>query len=245
MADPARPPTVAVFGGNHVPSAMASPVARAVVEVGGVVLTGGDGKHHGGIKGQALVAANDAAGDWIGVPNGHSPPPTASRSGRGLVLRPEIGDRRNLFEAWLCDAAIVFEGGLGTVSECVSALCLGRPVLLLGRTWVEKSTEYVGLPALFTLARPPARQRKILVEHTRTKLGAGLDGPMSAQVDEVIRLDRLVADPSLCRHVEGPEEALDLVEDWVVTAVEDRLGHFPSGAGLDALERPYRDWWGR
>ena len=238
-----RPATVAVFGGNNAPTAVASSVAEAIALGGGVVLTGGDGVDHGGIKGRALKAARDAGGAWIGVPNGRRPPPTADTLDRGLLLRAQIRDRRNLFEAWLCDAAVVFEGGLGTVSECVSALCLGRPVLLVGRTWVEGDTEYVGLPTLFGNARATNDQRVTLVEDTKEKLRGDKSGPMATQVGEVIKLDRLTADPVRCRHVEDPDDVALILEDWVAAAAGERLGHFPTGAGLDELEQPYNDWW--
>jgi predicted Rossmann-fold nucleotide-binding protein len=237
-----RPPTIAIFGGNDAPTEVASSVAEAIAKSSRVVLTGGDGKDHDGVKGQALLAARQAGGAWIGVPRGRKPPPSSSRPDRGLLLRAEIGHRRNLFEAWLSDAAVVFEGGLGTVSECVSSLCLGRPVLLVGRTWVERRVEYVGLPMLFGEDAVPDEHLQRLVDDTKTKLGDG-KGPMSTEVSEVIDLARLKAHHSLCRHIENPDDVAPILKKWVAKAARNRLGHFPHGAGLDELEPDYDDWW--
>jgi predicted Rossmann-fold nucleotide-binding protein len=49
-----------------------------------------------------------------------------------MVVHPAMGEQRNFFEALLCDAAVVLPGGSGAISEAVSMLCLGKPVLLGG-----------------------------------------------------------------------------------------------------------------
>jgi predicted Rossmann-fold nucleotide-binding protein len=48
-----------------------------------------------------------------------------------------MGHQRNFLEALLCDAAVVFEGKEGTISEAVGTLCLGKPVLLWANGWTE------------------------------------------------------------------------------------------------------------
>jgi predicted Rossmann-fold nucleotide-binding protein len=40
--------------------------------------------------------------------------------------------RRNYAEACICDGAIAFEGGDGTISEVLFALQLGHPVIVVG-----------------------------------------------------------------------------------------------------------------
>jgi hypothetical protein len=158
------------------------------------------------------------------------------------VLRPEIGDQRNLLNAWLCDAAVVFDGGLGTVSECVSALCLGRPVLLVGETWRDEEHQhaYVDLPALF--GNDPVRvgQRDDLAAGARAKLGDEV-GAMAHHVRTHVTADRLVAS-DLCRHV-GMRGVIPTLGGWLADVTADRRGSFPGVGGFEDLERAYHDWW--
>lgn len=144
-----RPHIVAVFGGNKVEDDVAKKArttSRQIVAHEAIVLSGGDGKDRRGqpvedknVKDEANAAALPH-GRWISVLNkrvGQSR--DCISTGRGAVVRPRTGDQRNLLEVWMSDACIVLATGAGdgTFSELVSALCLGRPVLLIGdpATW--------------------------------------------------------------------------------------------------------------
>jgi predicted Rossmann-fold nucleotide-binding protein len=157
-----RPRIIAVFGSSkRVPAEVLS-VARYVgceaADHGFIVLTGGtmeaqehlkEQEHLKKVKNVALKGVEDAVskgsasdGNWIGVlQEGNCP--GSRRDGNCAYFRPEgkggvvysdMGNQRNFLEACLCDAAIVLGGAEGTISEAVSTLCLGKPVLLCGST---------------------------------------------------------------------------------------------------------------
>jgi predicted Rossmann-fold nucleotide-binding protein len=153
-----------VFGGNKVEDVVATKArttSRQILDAGAIVLSGGDGKDRHGqplnrhgrpveknVKDEAHAEAQHN-GRWISVLNTRYRNTRAKElksrrfapSGRGAVVRPQTGDQRNLLEAWMSDACIVLATGAkdGTFSELVSALCLGRPVLLIGdpNTWTN------------------------------------------------------------------------------------------------------------
>lgn len=103
------------------------------------MLSGGDGKDRRGRPVKSSNVKADAAaqphGRWISVLNNRAGKTRDwISSDRGAVVPPQAGDQQSLLEAWMSDACIVLATGAGdgTFSELVSALCLERPVLLIG-----------------------------------------------------------------------------------------------------------------
>src|SRR5690349_3519023 len=143
-----RPKIVAVFGGNTEVSSSVLEAARwAAGHIADrrdfLTLTGARKPDSATVKGVAAGAAIDKG--WIGVhncPDGVRPAQPrrasvrrhrgraqargrdctrrASRHAHYIVLHPIMADRRNFLEALLCDGAVIFPGGNGTVSEAVS-----------------------------------------------------------------------------------------------------------------------------
>jgi predicted Rossmann-fold nucleotide-binding protein len=132
---------IATFGGGS-PTKEISKVAKKIgVELAAniewIVLSGGaDPGADQSVKNRVLVgpAARPAKG-WIGVLRGTKV--EARASGSGLVLETTLGHKRNYLEACLCDAAIVLPGGVGTLSEAVSTLCLHKPAVFVGNEWTK------------------------------------------------------------------------------------------------------------
>lgn len=134
-------PILAVFGSNH-PSAAelasATLMGAAANAVHVVLLTGGDGTRPRTVKDAAIIAAEEAsiAGSparWIGVANSPDSGPPDWRGPTSVVVRPGWSDRRNFVSACMCDAAVVLGcSSLGSASEALFCLYLGRPLRVLG-----------------------------------------------------------------------------------------------------------------
>jgi hypothetical protein len=183
---------------------------------------------------QDAIAGARPSGRWVGVVNGVGRAATYDADETSFVLRPGIGHRRNFLEAAMCDAAIVLEGGDGTVSELVSTLCLGKPVLLVGETWRR------GRPDVRGLFDGADADRRSLVEVTRRRLDAAT-GPMAQQVREVVVEERLVVTPA-CRYAELAEGAATATA-WLEAVVgAPRTGALPAINYFDDVRAPYDDW---
>jgi uncharacterized protein (TIGR00725 family) len=237
-----RPPIIAVFGGNRVRQDaldLARSIGGRIAARGGIVLTGGDGKVTGQVKNDAIIGARSHGGSWIGVLNGHGATPSHKLDGLGLVLKPKMGHQRNFLEAWICDSAIVLPGGPGTVSELVSALCLNKPVLLIGETWMN---DWPNVCRLFEEGEIGVALKSEII----TKAIAKLDqqtGPMAHYVRKFITVDRLTTD-TLC-HYAGNAEGINAVDHWL-TALSGvtGTGDFPEVEGFEQLEQAYAEWQG-
>jgi predicted Rossmann-fold nucleotide-binding protein len=130
---------IAVFGSNeHLPSAES--VGCEVARRGSILLTGGIGINEDAVKEKAIAGAKDAARNfkafapWIGVARDKRRG-DSNKSEDSLVIHPGFNHKRNYIEACLCDVAIAFEGGGGTLSEVIFCLSLGKPVVLVGDRW--------------------------------------------------------------------------------------------------------------
>jgi uncharacterized protein (TIGR00725 family) len=238
-----RPRIVAVFGGNAVGRdvlQLAVRLGQRIAENHAIVLTGGDGGSRGEVKQEAVAGAR-GHGSWIGVLNSRGGAAHHRATERGFVLDARMGHQRNLLEAALCDAAVVLEGGDGTVSELVASLCLGRPVLLVGETW------RTGWPELVALFRDPstadAGDTARLVQTARRRLDVR-NGPMAADVRTTIVQDRLRTTPS-CRYVDLAH-APAVAGQWLESLAETpRAGALPRVDHFDAVRAPYADWTAR
>jgi len=238
-----RPPIIAVFGGNGVRQDVLD-LARSIgsgriAARGGIVLTGGDGKVTGQVKNDAIYGARSHGGWWIGVPKGRGGAPSQELDGQGLVLKPEMGHQRNFLEAWICDAAIVLQGEAGTVSELVSALCLNKPVLLIGETWMN---DWPNVYRLFEEGEMDVSLKVEVITEAVAKLDQ-LVGPMAHHVRKLVTADRLTT-TTWCRYA-GSAEGIIAVDQWL-TAFSGAAGtgDFPEVEGFEELEHAYAEWQG-
>jgi len=108
-----------------------------------VLLTGGSGGKSDAVKDWAIAGADRAAQEghvapWIGIIREKETPAKRAQEQRTRVLRPPYNHERNFLEAFVCDAAIAFEGGDGTISEVAFCLALGRPIVLVGSEWSRR-----------------------------------------------------------------------------------------------------------
>jgi uncharacterized protein (TIGR00725 family) len=181
---------VAVFGGNKVSEeviALARWTGGEIADCGFIVLTGGRGSDPTkSVSKKVKDAAIDGArtrthGRWIGVLNNTGGKPSVEFTNSSLIISPQMASQRNFLEANLCDASVVFEGGSGTLSEAVSMLCLGKPVLRVE----AKSSGSRSLHQLFKTKELPAKEASELVNTARRKLS--LDGgPMKDLIEQTV-----------------------------------------------------------
>jgi hypothetical protein len=142
--------------------------------------------------------------------------------GHGLVLRPGYGHRRNYVEAHLCDAAVVFPGAEGTVSEMAFCLALCRPLVVLDRKW-EDACLSEGPRRQAALLRVAAEARIAMDKEKATP--SLLDRPISDALD-CVRADQ---DLGTCTYHPLPnEEGAGAVLDLLLGQLgpEDRRGAF-------------------
>ena len=241
-----RPRIVAVFGGNEVPKdvvELAHWVGTRLAARGFIVLAGGkmncDEKAQKEVK-YAAICSTAPDGRWIGVLNQRPNGPCEVKPDRnGMVVSPRMADQRNFLEASLCDAAVVLKGGDGTVSEAVSVLCLGKPVLLVGDTWREDRPE---LYQMFTTRNLARKQKKALVESARKRMNRK-GGPISGLIQQRITPAKLRVS-EYCRFqptidLEG-RQAIDI---WL-TSLEQlpQTGEFPVLVMCKQAKPNYDDW---
>jgi uncharacterized protein (TIGR00725 family) len=235
---PDRPRIVAVFGGNAVGRdvlQLAARVGASIAEHGAIVLTGGDGRSRGEVKQEAIAGAR-RRGSWIGVLNGRGGAARYETTERGFLLDARMGHQRNLLEAALCDAAVVLEGGDGTVSELVGCLCLHKPVLLVGESWAGT---WPGLVASFQDPSAGGDTAR-LVQVARRRLDPR-NGPMAAHVRSLVGAER-VTTTSWCRYADLAE-ARTAAGEWLASLAETpRDGALPGIEHLDAVREPYVEW---
>jgi hypothetical protein len=263
-----RPAIVAVFGGSENVSqevlTLAACVGSEIAAQGFVILTGGT------IKAQKPPeTVKDAAlkgtvpdGDWIGVlkkgrapdlkPDGYRP--DFKSDGKGGVVYSDMGHQRNLLEAWLCDAAIVLKGAEGTISEAVSALCLGKPVLLAGSTRTEDCSAsnrllinaQNALYQLFNARNLAEDQKSSLVEITLGRLKEGNeDGVMKHLITSTVQSGKVqFREHSFFAPETGPEEACQAIAGWLAELQAlPRTGEFPHlGGKYDEVKENYDEW---
>ena len=240
-----RPRIIAVFGGNRVSrdvALVARAVATKIVEGGGIVLSGGDGHdskgrdvEHLNVKDEANAAARAATGRWLAVMNTTRRARDCLPVDRGLVVLPEVGDRRNLLEASLSDACVVLGTGAGdgTLSELVSAVCLGRPVLLLADPdRGEDAPPWPEVRSWFTDGERSEAAVADVLARTRSKLGepAGVFGDL---VGRVTKANLWLTDTCTCLGLDA-----DLAVPWISQRLDDEpLGRFPDISPATATEK--------
>lgn len=124
---------IAIFGGNDVQEnvlALARSLGAAVTLSGHALLTGGTPGKQQNVKNRAALGAGQ--GLLIAfLPKGTAEAPIIE----GAQLCPLTNwtsFERNPFSARIADAAIVLEGGKGTLAEAAFALHFGKPVRFVG-----------------------------------------------------------------------------------------------------------------
>lgn len=197
------------------------------------MLSGGDGHDSKGrdvrdrqlnVKDEANAAARDH-GRWISVLNTMGRSRDCLPIDRGLVMWPETGNRRNLLEAALSDACVVLGPGAGdgTLSELVSALCLGRPVLLLADPARAKSP-WPAVHSWFADREVAGEAVEDVLRRTRSKLG-GPEGVLGDLVRTSVTKDNLRVTKRCECHALDADAA---VASWVASRLEEKaLGRFP------------------
>jgi uncharacterized protein (TIGR00725 family) len=263
-----RPVIVAVFGSSKdVPQevmTLAKCVGSKIADQGFVVLTGGTMKAQKDPKTVKDAALKGAApdGHWIGVlkkgkfpdrESGDNSPDFRSED-KGGVVCSDMGHQRNLLEAWLCDAAIVLKGTEGTISEAVSTLCLGKPVLLAGITWQEGGSApnrpvtnvQNALYQLFSTRNLAEDQKSSLVETALGRLREGNEnGPMRHLITATVQSGKVQFPERGCFvQAASPEEACKTIASWLTELQAlPRTGEFPSlGARYDQVKANYDEW---
>jgi uncharacterized protein (TIGR00725 family) len=252
---PGRPTIVALFGGNRVPDEVldaARWIGGQIAAHGFIVMTGGEGKTLERVKEVAIDGAGPD-GPWIGVLNNSGGTAGVRAVGRGLVVSPQMADQRNFLEGSLCDAAVVLPGEEGTVSEAVSSLCLGKPVLLVGATWKER-VRSGGFPKgcpklyqLFTTRELTDDQKSTLVKAALDKLEPDC-GPMGDRIRESVVPEKLrVSEHSDFVHTTAPAGYGDIARWLAGLRSVPQTGRFPD-LGADERQRQmkpgYISWLG-
>lgn len=152
-------PVIAVFGGadDDLTCNAAEQVGYEIGLSHAILLTGGDNPRAQDLKGRVLAGAcrareGGAMAPWIAVIREkpiRDPKTGVDREqprrdprfvddGLSLVLAPGGNNRRNYAEAEFCDAAIAFKGEDGTSSEVLFCLALGKPLVLIGDSWLSQ-----------------------------------------------------------------------------------------------------------
>lgn len=175
-----RRPVLAVFGGTeHATLPAAESVGREIALRGATLLTGGMRPGAAAVKERAIRGAESAGrrARWVGVPGTEAAEGDPVSTATSLVLPLGFGDRRNCVEAHLCDAAIAFRGGPGTVSEVAFCLAFGRPVVLVG---------FAGADTLFPVEDDAAARARYVREARRRV-------PVPTATAPTEGIDRLIA----------------------------------------------------
>jgi uncharacterized protein (TIGR00725 family) len=261
-----RPAIVAVFGSSRkVPKPvldLALCVGSKIAAQGFVVLTGGTMKeqeHPKAVKNAALKGAAPD-GDWIGVlQDGNRPGCRHDGScadlkpdGKGCVIYSDMGHQRNLLEALLCDAAVVLAGAEGTISEAVSTLCLGKPVLFCGSTDTEHRPAAnplfnikKALYQLFETQDLTERQKSDLVNTTVHRLGQGNEnGVMKDRIAQTVKVEKIQLPERSCLVPTTDPEPCQTIAGWL-TELETLLltGEFPDLGGKYSQMKVNYDKW--
>lgn len=239
---------MAVFGGNTVPTAVreaARVIAGAVLEGGALLLTGGDGTDGAGVKDQARLAVA-GRGRWVGIAFAGTGSTVARRTDDGIVVEPGLGHQRNLLEACLCDAAVVLPGGIGTVSEGLAALGLGRPVLLIGDAFAGAPDADV-LPRLVRGEHVDAAALDGWCRAARARV-RGPSAWLHGLGEEILRPDRVRAGLATggARPLSLAEVSRDRVRTWIHDA-HRRPGRWPAAlrvGDLAGVAAVYDAWRG-
>lgn len=221
---PRRKAIIAVFGSADAEGiALARKLGAAIAASENIVLTGGTGAGGSAVKESAIEGANGSP--WVGVdPKGVKK--GIVEAGRGLIVRTDLGDRRNFLEACLCDAAFGIVGGDGTTSEVTFSLALHRPVVLLGN-WAP----------LDVANREATLNSRVKSSFARMGSDVALGGLLDrTKVCEQLR----TLPPYAYRQV--ADKPSDLV-DWVSRQLGEPLpGTFPEINGYADVRAAYNAW---
>lgn len=206
---------VGIFGGNSDASVaeLAENLGRGIAQATKwIVLTGGAGPKNDSpkVKERALVGPDEAGRPWIGILQNRDDLPTHPFP-NGFIFKTPLGDRRNYLEAALCDGAIALTGKEGTTSEFTAALCLGKPVVLLGEGWVSARPDAAGHVSDNIKAK--------WIEVAQAKLE---EDDSSPAIDELIRrdirLDHLEGVENRCKVADGHSQAIDSLAELLARA---------------------------
>jgi predicted Rossmann-fold nucleotide-binding protein len=261
-----RPAIVAVFGPSRkVPKPvldLARCVGSKIAAQGFVVLTGGTMKeqeHPRAVKNAALKGA-EPDGDWIGVlQDGNCPDSRHDGScadlkpdGKGRIIYSDMGHQRNILEALLCDAGVVLAGAEGTISEAVSTLCLGKPVLFCGSTHTEDRPAanplfniQKALYQLFETQDLTERQKSDLVKVTVHRLRRGNEnGVMKDRIAQTVKAEKIQLPERSCLVPATDPEPCQAIAGWLTELETLPLtGEFPDlGGKYSQMKVNYDEW---
>ncbi|WP_344475788.1 hypothetical protein [Nonomuraea monospora] len=237
---------VAVFGGSKdVPRDvldLAQCAGKRISARGFVILTGGMKETQLCPKTVKDAALTGVAidGHWIGVlKDGNDP--DFKRHDEGGVVYSHMNHQRNFLEASLCDAAIVLKGAKGTISEGVSTLCLGKPVLLAGTNWTK---ECFPLYQLFKAHVLTENRKSDLVKTVLDRLGTGNEsGPMRHLIAATVRPDNVLLSEHSRLVPAAGLEACEAIARWLVELETlPRTGEFPELKGYEQVKEKYDEW---
>ena len=276
-----RPRIIAVFGSSKkVPDEvlrLARCAGSEAATQGFIVLTGGtmEAQEPVKVKNAALKGVEDAVskgsasdGNWIGVLQEGNRPGSKrdgncadfKSEGNSCVIYSDMGNQRNFLEACLCDAAIVLGGAEGTISEAVSTLCLGKPVLLCGRTPVRHRSATYQLPeeqealfnarkALYELFESQSLtedQESYLVMVALHRLKEEHENrAMRDRIEEDVRRGKVrFPEHGHLITASGPEACQDIAGWLAQLANLSRTGGFPGDLGgkYNAVKNAYNTW---
>lgn len=142
----------------------------------------------------------------------------------------------------MCDAAIVLEGEKGAISEAVSVISLGKPVLLAGIAWAK---ECPVLLRLFEVRDIADYEENILFEKARERLGKKTDKrPMRELIEQALDPGSIqIHDRSRLVFADGVQ-ACPAIAEWL-TQIQTvpRKGEFPPlGEQYDRTGDNYHAW---
>ena len=244
-----RPTIVAVFGRSGGISdelrELATCAGSKIAAAKFVVLTGDKLKEQeeepDAVKDAAMQGAAPD-GHWIGVLKRAGSSVFQKEGEKGGVIFSNMGDRRNFLEASLCDAAIVLEGEEGTISEAVSAISLGKPVLLVGTVW---ATRCPALHQLFDVRVLTGNPKDILVEEARKRLGEKTDkDPMRDLIEQALEPGSIPLHESSRLVSADGMQACPAIASWLteIRGLQQKGAFPPLGEQYKQGRHKYQQW---
>lgn len=243
---PRRKLILAVFGSNQSQTLEpATQLGSEIARKGHILLTGGAGDivappTRTAVKDAAIHGADGSHGHWIGVGRSGTIQLKFERGSNAVVIDTSLGHGRNALEACLCDAAIALEGGLGTASEAVCCLSLGKPVVFIGDGWTEYGLDE-SAPIDFSRLVAARTQRIGTIPTTAA--------PLDLLFDESRMLHTLTTPPQFDWQPSSAladPTALSAAIDWLSVRFNlSAMGHFPNMSQYELVRARFNRWIAR